>query len=149
MLATQKVQSKPSKVLETPASDAKTAENHFLSRLSFETDPSDVYIDLTNKVTTILVVDARTPEAYARGHVLGAINLPYHRIDSSTTALLPRDKVLVTYCDGVFCNASTKAAARLAALGFRVKEMLDGMNGWEAEGYPVEETIVHLAAQTQ
>ncbi len=48
MLATQKVQSKPSKVLETPASDAKTAENHFLSRLAFETDPSDVYIDLTN-----------------------------------------------------------------------------------------------------
>jgi len=84
MLATQKVQSKPSKVLETPASDAKTAENHFLSRLAFETDPSDVYIDLTNKVTTILVVDARTPEAYARGHVPGAINLPHRTIDSST-----------------------------------------------------------------
>jgi len=51
----------------------------------------------------------------------------------------------VTYCDGVFCNASTKAAARLAALGFRVKEMLDGMNGWKAEGYPVEETILQLS----
>ena len=149
MLTPQKAESKPSKVLETPASDAKTAENHFLSRLAFETDPSDVYIDLTNRVAAILVVDARTPEAYSRGHVPGAINLPYRKIDSSTTALLPRDKVLVTYCDGVFCNASTKAAARLTALGFRVKEMLDGMNGWKAEGYPVEETIVHLAAQTQ
>src|SRR6266571_2850737 len=149
MLTPQKAESKPSKVLETPASDAKTAENHFLFRLAFETDPSDVYIDLTNRVAAILVVDARTPEAYSRGHVPGAINLPYRKIDSSTTSLLPRDKVLVTYCDGVFCNASTKAAARLTALGFRVKEMLDGMNGWKAEGYPVEETIVHLAAQTQ
>ncbi len=138
MLTPQKAESKPSKVLETPASDAKTAENHFLFRLAFETDPSDVYIDLTNRVAAILVVDARTPEAYSRGHVPGAINLPYRKIDSSTTALLPRDKVLVTYCDGVFCNASTKAAARLTALGFRVKEMLDGMNGWKA-----------LAAQTQ
>jgi len=42
---------------------------------------------------------------------------------------LARDKVIVTYCDGVFCNASTKAAAKLTALGFRVKEMLDGMEG--------------------
>jgi hypothetical protein len=37
---------------------------------------------------------------------------------------------------------------RLAALGFRVKEMLDGLQGWKREGYAVEETIVQLSAQT-
>jgi len=58
---------------------------------------------------------------------------------------MPRDKVLVTYCDGIHCNASTKAAMRLAALGFRVKEMLDGLQGWKREGYPVEETVVQLS----
>jgi len=68
-------------------------------------------------------------------------------IDATSTANLPRDKVLVTYCDGVFCNTSTKAAARLTALGFRVKEMLDGMNGWKVEGYPVEESILNLSSQ--
>jgi rhodanese-related sulfurtransferase len=61
--------------------------------------------------------------------------------------MLPRDKVLVTYCDGVFCNASTKAAAKSSALGFHVKEMLDGMNGWKTEGYPVEESIMKLSSQ--
>ena len=116
------------------------AYNHFLSRLSFETDPSDVYHDITNKISGIVVVDARTtPEAYARGHVPGAINLPHRTIVSSTTASLARDKVIVTYCDGVFCNASTKAAAKLTALGFKVKEMLDGMEGWRKEGYAFEE----------
>jgi hypothetical protein len=62
--------------------------------------------------------------------------------------MLPRDKVLVTHCNGVFCNASTKAVAKLSALGFQVKEMLDGMNGWKTEGYPVEESIMKLSRQT-
>ncbi len=94
------------------------------------------------------MVHARTPEAYARGHVPGAINLPHRTIDSSTTASLPRDKVIVTYCDGVFCNASTKAAAKLTALGFKVKEMLDGMEGWRKEGYAIEETVMQVTVPT-
>jgi rhodanese-related sulfurtransferase len=116
--------------------------------LAFETDPSDVYTDLINNSNEIMVIDARTQEAYAQGHLPGAINLPWHKIDSSATTAMPKDKVLITYCDGIHCNASTKAAMRLAALGFRVKEMLDGLQGWKREGYAVEETIVQLSAQT-
>jgi len=90
------------------------------------------------------VIDARTPEAHARGHVPGSTNMPHRTIDSSTTGSLPRGNVIVTYCDGVFYNPSTKAAAKLTALGFRVKEMLDGMEGWRKEGYPVEETVMQM-----
>jgi rhodanese-related sulfurtransferase len=133
-----------SKVLATSPADPATANNHFQSKLSFETDPSDVYHDITNKIARIIVVDARTPETYARGHIPGSINMPHRIIDLTTTAGLPRDKVIVTYCDGIFCNASTKAAAKLTALGFKVKEMLDGMEGWRKEGYPVEETVMHM-----
>ena len=140
-----KTQPVPSKVLETPAADVNTAQNHFLSRLSFETDAWDVYNDLTNDVAGIVVIDARTPDAYARGHVPGAINLPYRKIDASAISFLSKDKVIVTYCDGVFCNASTKAAARLSALGFKVKEMLDGMDGWKREGYPIEESVISMS----
>ena len=133
-----------SKVLAISPADPNAAHNYFLSRLSFETDPSDVYHDITNKVSAIVVVDARTPETYARGHVPGAINLPHRTIDSSTTASLPRDKVIVIYCDGVYCNASTKAAAKLTDLGFKVKEMLDGMEGWRKEGHAIEETVMQV-----
>ena len=136
-----------SKVIAIPPENPKVAEIHFQSKLALETDPSDVYTDLRNNSSEILVVDARTQEVYAQGHVPGAINLPWRKIDSSTTAAIAKDKVLVTYCDGVHCNASTKAAMRLAALGFRVKEMLDGMQGWKREGYPVEGTVVQLSAQ--
>ena len=133
-----------SRVLANSPADPSAANNHFRSKLSFETDPSDVYHDITNKISGVIVVDARTPEAYARGHVPGAISMPHRGIDSSTTASLPRDRVFVTYCDGVFCNASTKAAAKLTALGYKVKEMLDGMEGWRKEGYPIEETFMKM-----
>lgn len=139
MTSTTVLKTRPSsRVLETEPADPTTAHKHFESRLSFETDPSDVYTDLENGITGFIVLDARTPEAYSKGHVPGALNLPYRKIDPTTTGSLPRDKIIVTYCDGVLCNASTKAASRLTALGFKVKEMLDGMAGWKEEGYPVE-----------
>jgi rhodanese-related sulfurtransferase len=136
-----------SRVIAIPPEDPKVAEIHFRSKLAFETDPSDVHTDLQNNSTEIIVIDARTQEAYSQGHVPGAINLPWRKIDLSSATGIPRDKVLVTYCDGIHCNASTKAAMRLAALGFQVKEMLDGMQGWKREGYPVEETVLQLSAQ--
>ena len=135
----------PSRVIAIPPEEPKVAELHFRSKLAFETDPSDVYMDLQNNSAEIIVIDARTQEAYSQEHVPGATNLPWRKIDSSSTAAMPRDKVLVTYCDGIHCNASTKAAMRLTALDFRVKEMLDGMQGWKREGYPVEETVVQLS----
>ena len=138
-------QPNPSRVIAIPPEESRVAEIHFRSKLAFETDPSDVYTDLQNNSAEIIVIDARTQEAYSQGHVPGAINLPWRRIDSSATTAMPKDKVLVTYCDGIHCNASTKAAMRLAALGFRVKEMLDGIQGWKREGYPVEETVVQLS----
>jgi rhodanese-related sulfurtransferase len=139
-------QPNPSRVIAIPPEGPKVAEFHFRSKLAFETDPSDVYVDLQNNSAEIIAIDARTQEAYSQGHVPGAIN-PWRKIDLSSTTAMPRDKVLVTYCDGIHCNASTKAAMRLAALGFWVKEMLDGLQGWKREGYPVEETIVQLSAQ--
>lgn len=144
---TAETQPSPSRVIAIPPAEPKVAELHFRSKLAFETDPSDVYMDLQNNSAGIIVIDARTQEAYSQGHVPRAINLPWRKIDLSSTAAMPRDRVLVTYCDGIHCNASTKAAMRLAALGFLVKEMIDGMQGWKREGYPVEETVVPLSDQ--
>ena len=134
--------------METEAADPKRAAEHFRSKLGFETDPSDVYTDLQNGETGFAVIDARSPESYARGHVPGSINLPYRTINAQTTTGLSKDKVIVIYCAGVFCNASTKAAAKLSSLGFRVKEMLDGMEGWKREGYPVETGSGPMTVQT-
>ncbi|HVH16477.1 MAG TPA: rhodanese-like domain-containing protein [Candidatus Angelobacter sp.] len=96
-------QPRASRVAAISPEDPKTAEIHFRSRLAFETDPSDVYTDLQNNSAEIMVIDARTQEAYSQGHLPGAINIPWRKIDASSTSAMPRDKALITYCDGRLC----------------------------------------------
>jgi len=129
-----------SAVREFPAAPPAEAERHFLARLAVETDPSDVVHDLARGTGNLLVIDVRSPEAYARCHVAGAINLPHRRISAETTAEFDRYAQLVTYCWGPACNAATKGAAKLARLGFTVKEMIGGLEYWRLEGCPVEGT---------
>ncbi|HLE47135.1 MAG TPA: rhodanese-like domain-containing protein [Candidatus Thermoplasmatota archaeon] len=127
-----------SRLLETPAAEPAFASAHFAAKLALETDASDLHEDLRSGVAGIVVVDARSPEGYATAHIPGAINLPHRKITSETAAQLPKHRVIVAYCAGVHCNASTKAAAKLAALGYPVKELVDGLEGWRKEGYPIE-----------
>lgn len=125
-------------VRQTPAAAPRDALEHFRSRLAFETDPSDLHADLESGVPGIIVVDARSREAFDRSHIPGAVSLPHREITAETTASLDRDALYVTYCWGPGCNAATKGAARLAELGFRVKELIGGIEYWGREGYAVE-----------
>lgn len=122
---------------EHPPADPAIATAHFAARLAVETDPDDLHADLAAGAP-IVVVDARAPGSYAAGHLPGAINLPHRTIDASTTQDVPRDRLVVVYCAGPACNASTKGAAKLAALGFAVKELIGGIEHWQRSGFPVE-----------
>lgn len=119
-----------------PASAAQTAD-YMRHKLSYHADAWDVCEDLRNGVDALVVIDTRSPEHYAKGHVPGAINFPHRLMDAASTAHLDRSKVYVTYCDGIGCNGSTKGAYKLAALGFTVKEMLGGLDFWIRDGAPV------------
>lgn len=46
----------------------------------------------------------------------------------------------VTYCDGIGCNASTRGALNMAKLGFKVKELMGGIEWWKFDGYATEGT---------
>ena len=125
-------------VFEIPAVSPEAAAAHFRERLALTTDASDVRTELESGDPTFTLVDARSAENFAKGHVPGAISFPHRTITAESAArLLPRGRPVVTYCDGIHCNASTKAAAKLAALGYPVKEMLDGLEGWRKDGFPV------------
>jgi rhodanese-related sulfurtransferase len=109
------------------------AHAHFTHRLEVETDAADVAADLEAGRNGYTLLDARSPEAYAAGHLPGAVSLPHASI---TAGSLP-DGPLVTYCWGPGCNAATKAAARISALDRPVKEMIGGYEYWVREGHPV------------
>ena len=110
-------------------------------KLRYHTDSWDLSVDLRAGVSRIVVIDARSRDAYAAGHIPGAVSFPHREMSAETTAQLDRSKVYVVYCDGIGGNASTKGAYKLARLGFRVKELLGGIDWWRRDGHPV--TISH------
>lgn len=129
-----------SRVLEVPPARPEASRVFYQNKLEYETDPSDVRADVENGVADFVIVDARSMKEYEESHVPGALNIPYRSISKESTTHLARDKLLVLYCWGPGCNAATKAAVRFSSLGFKVKEMIGGIEYWRREGYPLEGT---------
>ena len=114
-----------------------TALEHFEKLLEFETDCWDVHQDqdLKSGKPDYVILDVRSPEAYAAGHVPGAINLPHARIVEKNVANYPSATLFVVYCSGPHCNGADRAAVRLAGLGRPVKKMIGAIEGWKDEGF--------------
>lgn len=125
----------PSLVSEYPAAQPSEALRHFSRRLAFETDCSDVQRSQQSSDVDYVLVDVRGSDAFALGHVPGAINIPTRTITATRMAEYPRQTLFVIYCAGPHCNGVHRAAVRLAELGFAVKEMLGGVTGWVDEGF--------------
>jgi rhodanese-related sulfurtransferase len=119
----------------TPPAEAAA---HFARRLAVETDVSDVAAALESGRPGFVLLDSRSAEAWAQGHVPGAVHLPGREIAGRAPAELDRSVPVVTYCWGPGCNGATRAALALSLLGFRVREMLGGFEYWAREGLPVE-----------
>lgn len=119
----------------------------YLRKLDYEMDSADLY-EAIEKDEPIVVVDGRSASAYTQEHIPGAISLPHREISFNSTESLDKSKLYVCYCDGIGCNASTKTALKLLTLGFRVRELIGGLDWWKRDGYathgdeaqPVSET---------
>lgn len=114
--------------------------SHYEKKLAFETDSWDLKVAL-EAGDNIIVIDARSPEAYEKEHIPGAINIPHRKMSEETTKGLIRTALVVTYCDGIGCNASTRGALNMAKLGFRVKELIGGLDWWKRDGHKTEGAV--------
>ena len=112
------------------------AAAHFAHRLAVETDVSDVAAALDHGGFVLL--DTRSGEAWAQGHVPGAVHLPGREIPARAAGELDPAVPVVTYCWGPGCNGAIRAALALARLGYRGREMIGGFEYWAREGLPVE-----------
>lgn len=110
---------------------------YYKAKLQYEIDPWDLN-EALGRGDKILLVDTRSPEAYERSHIPGAVNIPHRTMSTTTTAHLDKEALVVTYCDGIRCNGSTKGALNMVQLGFRVKELIGGIDCWRVDGYPVD-----------
>ena len=85
---------------------------------------------------TAYVLDVRSPEEYAAGHVPGAVNIPYDQV-ASRLAEVPKDKDVVLYCKSG--RRAGIAAEALADQGYTRLQHLEGdIVAWVEKGRPVE-----------
>jgi phage shock protein E len=89
---------------------------------------------------SLVILDVRTAEEFAAGHVPGAVNVPHDQLEARLGELASlRDRDVVVYCKSG--RRAGLALAVLAAHGYTRLSHLDGdMQGWEAAGRPVAQT---------
>lgn len=114
---------------------------HYTDKLEFEIDSWDLRAAV-DKGEKIVVVDARSAQSFQEEHIPGAVNIPHRTMSEESTRHLDRSALYVIYCDGIGCNASTKGALNMARLGFRVKELMGGLDWWKRDGYKTEGSAV-------
>lgn len=109
------------------------------SKLAYEMDPSDLYAAF-EEGTDYVALDTRQVFGYEKEHIPTAINLPHREMTEESTRHLDKSKIYVCYCDGIGCNGATKGALKMTKLGFKVKELIGGIEWWKFDGYATEGT---------
>jgi len=85
----------------------------------------------------VVVLDVRTPEEFAQGHLEGALNIDVSAPDfADRVGELDRAATYAVYCRSG--NRSATALAEMAALGFTdAHHLAGGIGAWQRAGHPV------------
>lgn len=77
-----------------------------------------------------IILDVRTPEEFAAGHIAGAILIPDYEIGEKAESILTdKDQLILVYCRSG--RRSKNAASELATLGYTNIKEFGGINDWE------------------
>jgi phage shock protein E len=81
----------------------------------------------------VTVIDVRSPEEFAAGHIKGALNIPLDELEQRL-GQLPKDQPVVTYCmmEHPGDSRGERAAKQLGALGFEASVLEGGFPAWQA-----------------
>lgn len=88
-------------------------------------------------------IDAREPEEYKKGHIAGARNIPAMEEDQHFPDLvqIPRDTLIVVYCNNAECHLGRMLTEFLATMEFKRLFLYDdGWDGWTKAGMPIDST---------
>lgn len=84
-----------------------------------------------------MIIDVRTEEEYAAGHIEGAVNINIGRLSfSEEIGKLDRDAIYLVYCRTG--NRSYGAVTMMQEMGFQtIHHLVYGITEWMNAGYPV------------
>jgi rhodanese-related sulfurtransferase len=102
--------------------------------------PAEIKKMMDAKDTSFQLVDTQPEEAFAEGHIPGAINYPWVQ-QVKPPVPLPRNKMLVLYCPCNHDEDSLDMYKKLAEFGYLNTKILEGgWYKWVALKYPVDGT---------
>jgi rhodanese-related sulfurtransferase len=79
-----------------------------------------------------MVIDARDPAQFAKGHIPGAINMDWRQVLAKRNAI-PKNKPVLIYCNTGSLSAQAGFALRVAGWE-NVRILQGGMSEWQAKG---------------
>ena len=82
-----------------------------------------------------ILIDVRTPQEYAEGHIAGSVNIPVQVLESNLSQI-PAGIPVVVYCRSG--NRSAQAAQILSKNGYESIYDLGAISDWSRVGYPLE-----------
>lgn len=89
-------------------------------------------VRMMERETDYVILDVRTPEEYAAGHIPGAINVPNESIGTEEIPTLPvKDRLILVYCRSG--RRSKEAAQKLVSLGYTNIVEFGGILDWTGE----------------
>jgi phage shock protein E len=101
-----------------------------------EIAPSELAAQISSD-TAPVVLDVRTPEEFASGHIPGAVNVPLNELPGRLASLdLSPSQEIVVHCERG--GRAAKAETLLRESGYTdVRDLTGHMEAWRAGGYPL------------
>lgn len=105
--------------------DGKTA-----NETTYEQITTEQAKNIMDSETDYIILDVRTEEEFADGHIENATLIPYDEIaDRAETELPDKDQLILVYCRSG--NRSKKASQTLADLGYTNVKEFGGIIDWK------------------
>ena len=102
------------------------------SSLGYRTITMDEAVKMMNSERDYIILDVRTPEEYADGHIPGAINVPNETIGTAEIPELPdKAQLILVYCRSG--RRSKEAAEKLVKLAYTNIVEFGGIIDWKGE----------------
>lgn len=107
--------------------DSKSAQEFFTQKLAYIIGPQQLKTLMDEEDITI--VDIRSPEKFAEGHIPMAISIPKDEIDKNTEKL-SKDRLTVVYGCCEYCMASAFSCLTIANYEYPCVMMNGGYRAW-------------------
>ncbi|MHA7136553.1 ArsR/SmtB family transcription factor [Rossellomorea arthrocnemi] len=117
-------------VAETRSADITLSRNEYIGR--DETIKSVRLKEIFEEIESgeVILIDVRPQDEYENQHIPGAMSLPVQSIEEYLSSL-PKDKKIIAYCRGPYCQFATQAVEVLNSLGYEAYRMEEGVNEWK------------------